>query len=44
MPDSATKPDEVLTRACNDCGAQMKHLMDHRSSETVSCRTDISLP
>ena len=40
----ATNPDEVLARVCNECGAQMKHLTDHRSCWTVSCRTDISLP
>lgn len=32
IPDSATKADEVPTRVCNDCGAQMKHLTDHRSA------------
>lgn len=51
MSDAATHPHEVPTPVCNGCGAQMKHLTDHRSSgqypaERIffcrSCRSVIS--
>jgi len=28
MPDTDADSDESLKRACNECGAQMKHLAD----------------
>jgi hypothetical protein len=34
MLERAPDTQEVPTRVCNGCGAQMKHLADHRSSGT----------